>query len=424
MSIAIVGMMDERADGLLLIREYIANRGLEPVLVDISMGTGALDSPVAPDVDNSRLASAGGMDIAAVKAMLATTREKATATMAAGLGVILSEMHAAGGLQGVIAVGGMTGTFISLTAMRQLPYGLPKLMISSAAAMPAYARKLADFFGLRDITVMHSVIDTVGSNAMVRRLLRNGAGAICGMAECLQADSTGFDSEIPSIALTEFGFCEQGAHHIRARLSPRFETVSFHANGIGDRAVRELVGQGDFEAFIDLVPAGYSEYLLGGNRAAGPDRLDAGAKLGKPYILAPGGFDMIGCGPIERRDSNDPLWESRSLAHRKLARQDALRVQARTNSDEMALIARHVAERLNRYTFKQTVKVVIPLRGFSSLSVENAVLYDPVADRAFIDTLNEHLDPSIETVHVDTHINAPQFADTVADILNRCLQTG
>jgi uncharacterized protein (UPF0261 family) len=388
--------------------------------MDISIGTGAIVSALQPEVTCEEIARAGGTTIQNIHGMLARERDAATAMMAEGLGKKLLALHGSGRLQAVIAVGGMTGTFISLSAMKQLPFGVSKLMISSVAAMPAYAKKLAEFFGVRDITVMHSVVDTVGMNPLVRRLMVNGAGAVCGMAAAAGEISQKAE-EKPSIALTEFGFCDKGAHYVRESLGKDFETVSFHATGIGEKAAVDLVGQGLFEAFIDMVPAGFSEHLLGGNRSAGPDRLDAGIRLGRPYILTPCGFDMISCGPIQRRDAADPLWTTRSLADRKLLLQDAIRVQARTSVEEMQTIAREVAGKLNRSQNKKLVKFIVPTKGFSSLSVPGGALHDPESDRAFINALKSHLDSEIAIVEVDAHINTTEFARAVVGALYQAM---
>jgi uncharacterized protein (UPF0261 family) len=418
MAIVMVGMLDEREEGLRLIKETIENRGHKTLLVDISIGTGAIASALKAQVPCEEIAGAAGSTIEAVRGMLAKERDKATSLMAGGLGKKLLDLHGKGDLEGVIAVGGMTGTFISLSALRLLPFGVPKLLISSVAAMPAYAKQLAEFFGVRDITVMHSVVDTVGMNPLVRLLMVNGAGALCGMVE---AQKLPHPETRPSIALTEFGFCDKGAHYVRDLLQKRYSLISFHATGLGEKAACDLVGQGLFEAFVDLVPAGFSEYLLGGNRAAGPDRLDAGVRSGKPYILSPCGFDMISCGPIERKDQKDPLWVSRRLAERKLLVQDAIRVQARTSAEEMKSIAKQAAEKLNVHPDKKRVKFVIPTRGFSSLSVEGGSLYDPDSDRAFVEELRKSLDPGIEVITVDTHINTPEFAGAVVEALKKSM---
>ena len=418
MGIAVVGMLDEREEGLSIIKDHIERRGHKPILIDITIGTGAITSSLQAEISCEDLAKAGGTTIDEIKEMLAKERDKATSMMATGLGKRLVELHQAGDLQGIIAVGGMTGTFITLSAMKQLPFGMPKVLISSVAAMPAYAKKLAEYFGIRDITVMHSVVDTVGLNPLVRNLMVNGAGAICGMVEELEPPT---EAEKPSIAITEFGFCDKGAHYVRELLEKDYNIISFHATGLGEKAAVDLVSQGLFEAFIDLVPAGYSEYLLGGNRAAGPDRLDAGCKLGKPYILSPCGFDMISCGPIQRKDEGDPLWVSRKLAERKLLVQDAMRVQARTSLEEMYTIAQSVAEKLNQHKDKRLVKFVIPTQGFSSLSVKGGALYDPDLDRAFMDALRENLDPEIELIEVDSHINTQEFGRSVVEALQKIL---
>ncbi|MEJ2167833.1 MAG: Tm-1-like ATP-binding domain-containing protein [Desulfobacterales bacterium] len=418
MAIAIVGMFDEREAGLRLIKDQIVQKGHRTLLIDISIGTGAVDSALKADVSCDEVAMAGGTTIEAVRKMLSKERDQATSMVAEGLGKTLLQFHETGDLKGVIAVGGMTGTFITLTAMRWLPFGIPKLLISSVVAMPAYGKKLSEYFGVRDITVMHSVVDTVGLNPLVKTLMINGAGAICGMADVYQPAQK---EEKASIAITEFGFCDKGAHYVRELLEPNYSIISFHATGLGEKAASDLVSQGLFEAFIDLVPAGFSEYLLGGNRAAGPDRLDAGIRHGKPYILSPCGFDMISCGPIQRRDEDDALWVSRKLAERKLLIQDAIRVQARTSPEEMRTIAGAVAEKLNTHKRKTLVKFIIPTKGFSSISVEGGAIYDPISDRAFIDELREKLDPEIEIIEVDTHINTPEFAQAVVGALRQYL---
>ncbi len=418
MGIAVVGMLDEREQGLSIIKEHIERRGHKAILIDITIGTGAITSSLQAEISCKDLAKAGGTTIDAIREMLGKERDKATSIMATGLGKRLMDLYQAGELEGIIAVGGMTGTFITLSAMKQLPFGMPKILISSVAAMPAYAKKMAEYFGVRDITVMHSVVDTVGLNPLVRNLMVNGAGAICGMVEELEPSP---EADKPSIAITEFGFCDKGAHYVRELLEEDYNIISFHATGLGEKAAVDLVSQGLFEAFIDLVPGGFSDFLLGGNRAAGPDRLDAGINLGKPYILTPCGFDMISCGPIQRRDEGDPLWVSRKLAERKLLVQDAMRVQARTSLEEMHTIAQAVAEKLNKHEDKKLVKFVIPTQGFSSISVKGGALYDPDLDRAFIDELRKNLDPEIEIIEVETHINTPEFGRSVVEALKQIL---
>jgi uncharacterized protein (UPF0261 family) len=406
-------MLDEREDGLQLIRDVVEKRGHKAIVIDFSIGTGAITPSLRADVTCDALAQAGGTTREKIRAGLSTERDKVTAAMARGLASTFAQLHEAGSLQGVIAVGGMTGTLICLPAMKDLPFGLPKVLISSAAALPRYADYYARFFSLSDITVMHSVVDTVGMNAMLRTLLTNGAGAVCGMVE--SHETTAATEARPAIAITEYGFAEACAHHVREQLEHEFDLVSFHAQGLGDMAVEHQVGQGVFDGLIDLVPSAIGEYVLGGNRPSGPDRLENACAAGIPYVLAPCGFDILSAGPIARRDNGDPLWASRKLAERKMFLQDSQRVQVRTSADEMRQVAKVVAEKLNKHPNRKLVKFLVPTRGFSTLGAAGGPLHEPETDRAFLDELKKQFDPEIQVIEVDTHLNTPAFASAIVN---------
>jgi uncharacterized protein (UPF0261 family) len=422
MSIAIVGMLDEREEALGTIKSQIEQRGYKTLLIDISIGTGAIVPSLKADVTCRELVQLAGGPAEGVEGMLMAQRERAISIMADGLTKKISALHACGELQGILAISGMTGALIALPAMKALPFGFPKLLISSAVALPVHADLFAKYFAVKDITIMHAVVDTVGMNALVQTLAVNGANAISGMVEPGRISQAGHK---PSIAMTEFGFCDKGAHYIRELLEKDFEIVSFHATGLGDQAAMELVPQGVFKAFIDLVPGAFSEHLLGGNRGiSGPGRLDIASKIPIPYILCPGGFDIISCGPLERKDRLDPLWVSRKLAERKLYVQESPRVQARMSVDEMEYIATAAAERLNGYIHKKRIKVVIPLRGFSSLSTEGSPLCDPASDKMFGIALKKRLDPAIDVIEVDSEINSRDFAGAVVKALSDAVKYG
>jgi uncharacterized protein (UPF0261 family) len=416
MSIVIVGMLDEREQALALIKSCIEQRGYKTTLIDITVGTGAIIPTLKPDVSCNELAELAGppnVDASGKK-------ESATSVMTRGLRAKISALHASGELEGIIAITGMTGALITLPSMKSLPFGLPKLLISGATSLPVHAGLFSDYFALRDITVMNTVVDTVGMNALVRTLAVNGANAITGMVEGGRIPSEGKRS----VAITEFGFCDKGAHYVREILEHEYEMVSFHATGLGDKAVIELVPERIFAGFVDLVPGAFSEFLLGGNRGiAGPDRLAVFSAVPIPYVFCPGGFDIISCGPLERKDKNDPLWGPRKLAQRKLYIQDPPRVQARMSPDESEYVGKAVAETLNRFERKARTKVVLPLKGFSYLSVEGGPLYDPDADRAFSAALKRHLDAGIDLVEVDSDINSPAFAEAVANTLSQAFRS-
>jgi uncharacterized protein (UPF0261 family) len=411
MSIAIVGMLDEREEALRLIRERIQQRGHEALLIDISVGNGAIVPSIKADVSCLELAELAEKQ---------NTDGKQTSIMAEGLRQKISALVHSGEIEGIIAITGMTGALITLHAMEIMPFGIPKLLISGATGQPVHAAQFANYFAVKDITVMNTVVDTVGMNALVKTLAVNGANAICGMVE---GERISLREGKPSIAITEFGFCDRGAHYIREILEHDYDLVSFHATGLGDKALLDLAPQGIFAGLIDLAPGAFTENLLGGNRGiAGPNRLDVAVDLPIPYIFCPGGFDLISCGPIERKDRNDPLWTSRKLAGRKLYLQDAHRVQARMSPAETEQVAIAAAGKLNQYRDKARVKAVLPMKGFSSIGIEGGPLHDPETDKVFALVLKRHLDPSIEVFEVDSDINSPEFANAVAKALVRALR--
>jgi uncharacterized protein (UPF0261 family) len=293
--------------------------------------------------------------------------------------------------------------------MKSLPFGISKVMLSSMAAVPAYA---GGYFGTKDIAIFHSVVDVVGANPLVKDVLARAAGAICGMVEMggglISLSRIAHEKDL--IALTEFKFSEDCCSHIRHLLEEKgFEVIPFHAQGIGDRAMEDLIGEGLFQGVMDIVPAGVSEELLGGNRAAGPSRLERAGEMGIPQIVTPCGFDMLSCGPLERGDRGDPLWVSKDIKNRKLFIPDTFRVQARTTFQELREIAKEVARKLNRSN--GPVAILIPLKGWSSLDKEGMPLYDPEADKTFGQELKRHLHLNIPLIEIDLHLNTREFAE-------------
>jgi uncharacterized protein (UPF0261 family) len=407
-TIAIVCTLDTKGEEAKYLKELIQARGYKTILVDTNMGG---EPTITPDVSAEEVARAGGGDIREIRASKKTG--EVTPIMIKGASVKVKELLKASQLDGVISFGGASNTTIGTSVMKALPFGIPKFMVSSTASMPAYA---ARYIGTRDITMMHSVVDIAGFNDLTKAVLERAAGGICGMVE---ASSGAVEpvTEKPIIAVTEFKFAEVCGHHVREYLEEKgYEVIPCHAQGIGDRAMEELIEQGLFDGVIDLVPAGVSEQLIGGNRAAGPTRLEAAGQRGIPQVVAPCGFEMISCGPLDRRDRGDPLWTSRRLAERKIFIPDAFRVQVRTSADELREIAQVVAEKLNKS--KGPVKFLIPIKGWSALSVEGTDLYDPETDAVFAPALREQLRLDIEVEELDTHLNTPEFARAAVEALD------
>ena len=414
-SIVIVSTLDTKGAEASFLKELIEARGHNTILVDVNTGG---EPSMRPDITADEVAVAGGGDINQIRASKETG--KITPIMVKGAIEKISELHAAGKVDGIVSFGGASNTTIATSIMKAFPFGVPKFVLSSTASMPAYAAK---YIGTSDIAIMHSVLDISGLNDLVRDALKRAAGAICGMVESgppVTAEALK-GREKPLIAVTEFKFAEgAGQRSMRYLEGKGYEPIAIHAQGIGDRAMEELISQGIFDGVLDLVPAGVSEEWIGGNRAAGPTRLEAAGARGIPNVVTPCGFDMISAGPLGRKDKGDPLWVTRRLAERKMFLPDEFRLQIRTNAEEVKEIARIVADKLNRS--KGPVKFLIPVQGWSTLSVEGADLYDPAADRVFAPELRKHLKPEIEVIELDTHLNTPEFAKAAVDALDAMMQ--
>jgi uncharacterized protein (UPF0261 family) len=403
-TIVLVSTLDTKGSEAAFLKDLIQARGHRVILMDINTGG---EPSIPPDISSKEIAEAGGGNIDEMRGIIDTA--KVSSIMMKGAIKKVKGLLDKGELDGIVSFGGASNTAIATTIMKSLPFGISKVMLSSTAAMPAYA---GGYFGTKDITMIHSVVDIAGLNPLVKDVLKRAAGAICGMVE-MRGDPqylTRTSQKKNLIALTEFKFSEECCVYIRHLLEGKgFEVIPFHAQGTGDRAMEELIGDGFFQGVMDIVPAGVAEQLLGGNRAAGLNRLETAGKMGIPQLITPCGFDMLSCGPLERGDRGDPLWNSKNIKNRKLFIPDAFRVQARTNSQELREIAREVAKKLNQS--KGPVVILIPLKGWSSLDKEGMPLYDPEADQAFLHELKSHLNPVISLIELNLHLNTREFAE-------------
>ncbi len=415
-SIVILCTLDTKYDEVQLLRRIILDRGHMALVIDMSLGR---ESRLPCDITPQEIAKAAGSDIKKVRYLASKDRGLASTIMTKGAIVKARELMEKGNLHGIISLGGCSNTAMATTVMKSLPFGIPKLMVSSAASMPAYA---AGYIGTSDITMMHSVVDFTGINDLIRDVLARAGGAICGMVESA-GTHLGKKEKMrrrPLIAISEFNFCDRAARLAIKYLDEEgFDSIPMHAQGSGDRAMEELIEQGFFDGVIDFVTAGVSEHMFGGNRAAGPTRLEAAGKTGIPQVVAPSGFEMISCGPMSRKDKDDPLWTSRKLSTRKLFLQDDYRVQARTTQDELCEIALTVAQKLNKA--KGPVKFLIPLRGWSTLTTEGAPFCEPETDKVFSEMLKRHLRPEIEVIEMDVELNSPEFVRAAVDALKKMM---
>jgi len=408
-SILIVSSLDTKWQEVKFLKRLIEQRGHKTVLLDMCTRG---KSTIPADISCEEVARCVGRSIEEIRSSV-KSRSEITSLMIEGAIKKAVELCQTGKVDGIVGVGGVSNTVMATDIMKALPFGVPKLMVSSGAAMPSYA---GGFFGSSDIAIISSVVDMAGLHELSKSVLTRAAGAICGMVE--SGAGAVFESlkrsDKPLIAITQFQYSEVCCNFIRQYLEEKgYSVIPCHADGVGDRAMEKLLDQGIFDGVADIVPGGLSEQLFGGNRAAGPDRLEAAGKRGVPQVITPCGFDMISCGPLVRKDRGDPLWISRNIAARNYFVQDSYRVQAKTNAEEVRLVAKAVAEKLNRAM--GPVKFLIPVRGWSSLSVKGQPLYDPDADRVFVGELRKELKSEVEVREFDMDLNTPEFAMAVVE---------
>ncbi len=408
-AILILVMAEEKWEEAHFLRQHIELRGQTAMILDM----GLLGEALGPcDITREEVIRASGRPPEEVA--LISDRGKRIPVMVEGGRHKAGELHSQGRISGAVSLGGTTGTQMGAAIMRSLPFGLPKIALSSTASLPGFASR---YIGTSDITLMHSVVEIAGLNEILKDVLIRAAGAICGMVEGSGEGSLSLsrDGEHPLVAMTHFGPCENCAVSVRKELERKgYQVIGFSAAGIGDRAMEEILETRDiFSAVIDLAPGGVGEELLGFSRAAGPTRLEAAGKIGIPQIIAPSGVNF---GTPRKRDYRP------EYASRKRFDYDASRTFLRLSEDEMVMVADTMAGKLNRA--KGPVKVLIPLGGWSSVDRRGCDFHDRDVDRVFVERLREQLRADIELREVDADLDTPEFAQEVVKAFHEVMEGG
>ncbi|MBW1672297.1 MAG: Tm-1-like ATP-binding domain-containing protein [Deltaproteobacteria bacterium] len=391
-NIVVIGTLDTKGDQILFLKHRIEELGHNAVVIDLSMrGKSSFEASITP----KEIALAGGSSIDKLRA--SSDRPAITKIMEAGATEIIKQLCSSSKINGIIALGGISMALMGSHIMKVVPFGIPKVIICPAA-MPAY---VTQFFDAMDIAIMQSIVELTGLNELVKDMIQRAAGSICGMVnEVTSADLLG--SSKKCVAITQLGFCENCAKSVRKGLEEKGYTVyPFHAQGISDRAMDSLIEQGHFDGVIDIAPAGVIEEIFDGNRAAGPERLDAPIERGIPLVLAPSTINITGAGPTRRHSE-------KYASRKRILKTDSLRAGTRYNVDELEIGARAYAEKLNKA--KGPVSFLFPLRGWSSIDKPGTVLYDPAEDKVFFDELRKNIETNIDIEEVDCNLDEDQFA--------------
>jgi uncharacterized protein (UPF0261 family) len=367
------------------------------------MDIGILKDPLMEaDIPAAEVAQAGGSELEALRK--AADRGAAVEAMLRGARNLVPKLYAAGRFAGVLGLGGGGGTSMITAAMRALPAGVPKVMVSTMASGDT-----APYVDVKDITMMYSVVDIAGLNPLSRRILANAAGAIAGMVEEKPPVTT---RDRPLIAATMFGVTTPCVTAVRERLEREgYEVLVFHATGSGGRAMEGLIDDGYFAGIVDITTTEWCDEVVGGVLTAGPDRLSAAGRRGIPQIVSVGALDMVNFGPLETVPAR--------FRQRRLYCHNPSVTLMRTTPEESAEIGRRIAEQLNRAT--APAALMIPLRGVSMIDAPGQPFHDPESDAALFSSLRQNIGPNIELVEMDAHINDPLFSSAVADRMLRML---
>jgi uncharacterized protein (UPF0261 family) len=395
-TVVLLGTLDTKGDEYAFLRDRLREHGVDVILVD----AGVHEPRVEPDISRQDVARAAGADAAALAA--ARDRGAAVAAMAAGAEATVLQLHAEGRLDGILALGGSGGSSIATRAMRALPVGVPKLMVSTVASGDT-----RPYVGAVDVTMMYSVVDISGVNRVSARIMSNAAGAIAGMAG---ANLPRLD-EKPLVAATMFGVTTPCVTHARERLEELgYEVLVFHATGAGGQSMEALVRGGFLAGVLDATTTELADELVGGNLSAGPERLRAAGEVGLPQVVSLGALDMVNFGP---RETVPERFEGRNLyVHNPTV------TLMRTTPDECEQLGREIGSKLSAAT--GPTALFVPLGGVSMIAVEGQPFHDAEADAALLRGLHETLD-GVEVHELEQDINDPAFAVAMADRLHELI---
>jgi uncharacterized protein (UPF0261 family) len=398
-TVVLLGTLDTKGEEYAFLRQRLERAGVAVLMVDV----GTLGPPrTAADISREQVAAEGGIDLGALAA--AGDRGTAVAAMCAAAPVVLRRLYDEGRCDGVLAAGGSGNTAIATAAMRALPVGVPKLMVSTMASGDTAA-----VVGVSDVVMMPAVTDVAGINSVSARILANAAAAVAGMVTAPPPD---LGAHGPVVAATMFGVTTPAVTAAREELERRgYEVLTFHATGTGGRAMESLVESGLIAGVLDLTTTELADDLVGGVLSAGPQRLEAAGRRGVPQVVSLGALDMVNFGP---RDTVPAAFEGRTFhLHNPNV------TLMRTTAEECAELGRRMGRKLSAAT--GPVALFVPLRGVSALSGEGGPFADPAADAALLAGVRAGLRPGVEVHEIDAHVNDPEFAAAMAARLDEFL---
>jgi len=398
-TVLLIGTLDTKGHEYAYLRERLREQGVDVLLVD----AGVFEPQVEPDVSRQDVAAAAGADADALAA--AGDRGAAVSAMAAGAAALVKGMHEQGAFQGIASVGGSGNSSIAAAAMRALPVGVPKLIVSTVASGDT-----RPYMGASDVTMTYSVVDISGINQISARILTNAAGAIAGM---VKAEAPPVEAAKPLITASMFGVTTPCVTRARERLEELgYEVLVFHQTGTGGESMEELMRAGFIAGSLDVTTTELADELVGGVLGAYSGRLEAAGELGLPQVVSLGALDMVNFGP---RESVPERFEGR-----KLYVHNPTITLMRTTPDECRELGRRIGRKLSGAA--GPTALFVPLKGVSMIAVEGQPFHDPEADAALLDGLRETLGDDVEVHELDLDVNDGAFALAMADRLDEMIR--
>jgi uncharacterized protein (UPF0261 family) len=399
--ILMIGCFDTKEENFNFLRQCILSHG-ESV---ISMNTGIFGStslfPV--ELESDLVATEAGESIEGLRKK--ADRGYAVEVMGKGAGKLVSRLLTEGKIKAVIGMGGGGGTYIALAAMEPLPIGFPKLCISTLAT-----KDVSRQVGFKDIFLVPSIVDIAGLNKIISPIIMNAASAICSMSNTERIFQ---EKSLGVIAVSMFGNTTPCVNQATRILEERgYETMVFHANGLGGKAMEDLIRENCFIGVLDITTTELADELCGGICSAGPDRLTAASEMGIPQLVVPGCMDMVN---FSHKDTVPVHFSSRQLY--SWAPDVTL---MRTNGDENLKLGEIMAEKLNKSN--GPIKVVLPLKGLSQIDKEGGVFYNPKINRVLFESIKNNLQANIKIEEVEMHINDLEFSELIANQMIKLIE--
>jgi uncharacterized protein (UPF0261 family) len=396
----IIATLDTKGREAAYVRDCVKSLEIHPVMMDV----GTLGKPLThPDITREEVVKAAGYrldDLIKLK-----DRSMVIKAVQEGGAILAKRLFEEGKLHGVFGMGGGTGTAIVTYIMRCLPFGLPKMVLSTVAS-----RDIREYVGTKDIVMFHSVADILGFNEFIRLILGQASYGICGMIE----KGSLIQKEKPMVAVTAYGINSLCAIHAESLLQERgYEMIAFHANGCGGMAMEELITQGLITGVLDFTTHEIADEMFGGYcKGIGPIRLETAGKMGIPHVVVPGGLDNAVFSPFY------PMPDR--LKGRKIHPHD-IRFCVRMGPEEMIEFAKIIGEKLNKSN--GPTHVLIPKKGWSEADKPGMELFDPETNQIFVEELRRRLSPKIPIEEMDAHISDPAFAQRAVEILDEMIRS-